>query len=86
MLRSPVIQELKISSWSNIILAHNCKCELLMWKANNNTHGKYCTQTIPVSFNSLFGKTSWKILYTWDFDSLIKSSKTNNTPCSLSLT
>ena len=50
MLRSPVIQELKISSWSNIILAYNCKCELLMWKANNNTHGKYCTQTIPVSF------------------------------------
>ena len=81
MLRYPVIQELKISSWSNIIVAYNCKCELEMRRANNNTHGKYCTQTIPVSFNSLIEKkTLWNILYTWDFDSLIKSSKTDNTP------
>ena len=41
-------------------------------------HGKYSTQTIPVSFNFSFEKkTSWKIPYTWDFDSLIKDAETN---------
>ena len=55
MLPSRVIQELKISSWNNIILLLDSKYQLLMWKANN-TQGKYCTQTIPVSFNSSFEK------------------------------
>ena len=34
---------------------HYCKRELLIWK-DNNIHGKYCTQTIPVSFNSSLKK------------------------------
>ena len=63
------------SSWNNIILAHDCKHELLVWKANN-MHGKYYNQRIPVPFNSSqFQKTRWSIPYTWDFDTLIKKVK-----------
>ena len=36
-------------------ITHYCKCELFIGK-DNNIHGKYCTQTIPVSFNSSFEK------------------------------
>ena len=68
------------SSWNNIILAHNCKHELLVWKANSILHGKYYNQRIPVPFNSSqFQKTRWSIPYSWDFDTLIKKSQTNNT-------
>ena len=34
---------------------------------------KSCPQTRPVPFNSSFEET-WKILYTWDFDLLIKKA------------
>ena len=37
----------------DIILAHNCKYELLMWKANN-MHGKYCTARQHLCPSTLF--------------------------------
>ena len=66
MLQSSVIQELNTSSWSNIILAHNCKCELLVWK-----NGKILSSNNTCVLYSSFEET-WRILCTWDFDSLIK--------------
>ena len=58
----------------DIILAHNCKYELLMWKANN-MHGNYCTARQHLCPSTLFWHplTMKPITYTQYLFSVIQS-------------